>query len=47
MDQIKSVMSSEHMEHVEETYDIYLSPPGEDPEALQSYLRMRNGDGKM
>ncbi|KAL0431074.1 UNVERIFIED_CONTAM: Inorganic pyrophosphatase TTM1 [Sesamum radiatum] len=28
------------------TYDIYLLPPGEDPEACQSYLRMRNRDGK-
>jgi hypothetical protein len=30
----------------EETYDIYLLPPGEDPETCQSYLRMRNRDGK-
>ncbi|CAN1265623.1 Inorganic pyrophosphatase TTM1 [Linum perenne] len=34
------------LEKTEETYDIYLLPPGEDPEACQSYLRMRNRDGK-
>ncbi|XP_021752808.1 uridine-cytidine kinase C-like isoform X2 [Chenopodium quinoa] len=45
-EQIKSVMSEEHKETKEETYDIYLLPPGEDPEACQSYLRMRNRDGK-
>ncbi|XP_021755735.1 uridine-cytidine kinase C-like isoform X2 [Chenopodium quinoa] len=33
-------------ESVEQTYDIYLLPPGEDPESCQSYLRMRNKDGK-
>jgi uridine kinase len=33
-------------EYVEETYDIYLLPPGEDVESCQSYLRMRNRDGK-
>ncbi|XP_007037726.2 PREDICTED: uridine-cytidine kinase C isoform X1 [Theobroma cacao] len=46
VDQIKEVVSDEHKEHMEETYDIYLLPPGEDPEACQSYLRMRNRDGK-
>ncbi|XP_010257841.1 PREDICTED: uridine-cytidine kinase C [Nelumbo nucifera] len=45
-DQIKSVISEDHKETMEETYDIYLLPPGEDPEACQSYLRMRNRDGK-
>ncbi|XWS47890.1 hypothetical protein CRYUN_Cryun13aG0024800 [Craigia yunnanensis] len=45
-DQIKEVVSEEHKETMEETYDIYLLPPGEDPEACQSYLRMRNRDGK-
>ncbi|CAN1265620.1 Inorganic pyrophosphatase TTM1 [Linum perenne] len=45
-EQIKSVLSQEHSEKTEETYDIYLLPPGEDPEACQSYLRMRNRDGK-
>ncbi|XP_077237709.1 inorganic pyrophosphatase TTM2-like isoform X2 [Tasmannia lanceolata] len=45
-DQIKAVISQEHTETLEETYDIYLLPPGEDPEACQSYLRMRNRDGK-
>ncbi|XP_058112368.1 inorganic pyrophosphatase TTM2-like isoform X2 [Magnolia sinica] len=46
VDQIKAVISQEHTETMEETYDIYLLPPGEDPEACQSYLRMRNRDGK-
>ncbi|XP_042480065.1 inorganic pyrophosphatase TTM2-like [Macadamia integrifolia] len=46
LDQIKAVVSEEHTETVEETYDIFLLPPGEDPEACQSYLRMRNRDGK-
>lgn len=45
-DQIKAVLSEDHKETTEETYDIYLLPPGEDPEACQSYLRMRNRDGK-
>ncbi|KAJ1691425.1 hypothetical protein LUZ63_015580 [Rhynchospora breviuscula] len=45
-EQIKAVMSEEHKESTEETYDIYLLPPGEDPEACQSYLRMRNREGK-
>ncbi|KAK7292134.1 hypothetical protein RIF29_07853 [Crotalaria pallida] len=44
-DQIKAVIAAEHTETKEETYDIYLLPPGEDPEACQSYLRMRNRDG--
>lgn len=46
MDQIKAVLSDDYSESTEETYDIYLLPPGEDPEACQSYLRMRNRDGK-
>ncbi|KAL3510936.1 hypothetical protein ACH5RR_030337 [Cinchona calisaya] len=46
VDQIKSVLSEEHSETKEQTYDIYLLPPGEDPETCQSYLRMRNKDGK-
>ncbi|KAM7479774.1 hypothetical protein LguiA_027987 [Lonicera macranthoides] len=46
LDEIKAVISEEHRETTEETYDIYLLPPGEDPEACQSYLRMRNRDGK-
>ncbi|XP_044477269.1 inorganic pyrophosphatase TTM1-like [Mangifera indica] len=45
-DEIKAVIPAEHTETTEETYDIYLLPPGEDPEACQSYLRMRNRDGK-
>ncbi|XP_048137544.1 inorganic pyrophosphatase TTM2 isoform X2 [Rhodamnia argentea] len=46
VDQIKAVISEEHAETSEQTYDIYLLPPGEDPESCQSYLRMRNKDGK-
>ncbi|KAB2633728.1 uridine-cytidine kinase C-like [Pyrus ussuriensis x Pyrus communis] len=46
VDQIKAAISEDHKERTEETYDIYLLPPGEDPEACQSYLRMRNRDGK-
>lgn len=46
VDLIKEVLAKEHQETREETYDIYLLPPGEDPEACQSYLRMRNRDGK-
>ncbi|KAG2664411.1 hypothetical protein I3760_16G081400 [Carya illinoinensis] len=46
VDQIKAILTEEHKETTEETYDIYLLPPGEDPEACQSYLRMRNRDGK-
>ncbi|XP_060182518.1 inorganic pyrophosphatase TTM1-like [Lycium barbarum] len=46
VDQIKAVFSNEYKETTEETYDIYLLPRGEDPEACQSYLRMRNKDGK-
>ncbi|KAI3452954.1 hypothetical protein Pfo_009617 [Paulownia fortunei] len=46
VEQIKSIMSEDHAESTEQTYDIYLLPPGEDPETCQSYLRMRNKDGK-
>ncbi|KAK9276882.1 hypothetical protein L1049_006419 [Liquidambar formosana] len=46
VDPIKAVMSEEYTETMEQTYDIYLLPPGEDPESCQSYLRMRNKDGK-
>lgn len=46
VDQIKVVFPGTYSESMEETYDIYLLPPGEDPEACQSYLRMRNRDGK-
>lgn len=45
-EQIKSVLSEECVESSEQTYDIYLLPPGEDSETCQSYLRMRNKDGK-
>ncbi|KAI3463802.1 hypothetical protein Pfo_020465 [Paulownia fortunei] len=46
VDQMKAILSDDYKETTEETYDIYLLPPGEDPEACQSYLRMRNRDGK-
>ena len=46
MDQIKPVLSEDYKETMEQIYDIYLLPPGEDQESCQSYLRMRNKDGK-
>ena len=46
VDQIKKILSIDHIEKTEEISDIYLLPPGEDPETSQSYLRMRNRDGK-
>lgn len=46
VDQIKAVLAEDFVETKEQTYDIYLLPPGEDPETCQSYLRMRNKDGK-
>lgn len=46
VDQIKAVFSEDLKEDTEQTYDIYLLPPGEDPESCQSYLRMRNREGK-
>ncbi|XP_057851860.1 inorganic pyrophosphatase TTM1 isoform X1 [Cryptomeria japonica] len=45
-DQIREVLSIEDPGKTEETYDIYLLPPGEDPETCQSYLRMRSREGK-
>lgn len=45
-EEIKAVLSEDHTVTTEETYDIYLLPPNEDPETCQSYLRMRNRDGK-
>ncbi|KAH7441692.1 hypothetical protein KP509_03G049200 [Ceratopteris richardii] len=45
-EQIRKLLSSNHVEVSEETYDIYLLPPNEDPETCQSYLRMRSRDGK-
>ncbi|KAK7309941.1 hypothetical protein RJT34_07091 [Clitoria ternatea] len=44
--QIKVLLSEDFKETTEQTYDIYLLPPGEDPETCQSYLRMRNKEGK-
>ncbi|XP_062163350.1 inorganic pyrophosphatase TTM2 [Alnus glutinosa] len=46
VDQVKAVFTENHTDSTEQTYDIYLLPPGEDPESCQSYLRMRNKDGK-
>ncbi|KAK4260917.1 hypothetical protein QN277_003978 [Acacia crassicarpa] len=46
VEQIKSVFSGDFKETNEQIYDIYLLPPGEDPETCQSYLRMRNKEGK-
>lgn len=46
VEQVKSAMSEEHTEALEQIYDIFLLPPGEDPETCQSYLRMRNREGK-
>ncbi|KAK4760417.1 hypothetical protein SAY87_005310 [Trapa incisa] len=46
VNQIKDALSEELSETTEEIYDIYLLPPGEDSESCQSYLRMRNKDGK-
>ncbi|CAO2830087.1 unnamed protein product [Amaranthus hypochondriacus] len=45
-DSIKAVLDEDLKESSEQIYDIYLLPPGEDPETCQSYLRMRNQDGK-
>lgn len=46
VDQIKEILCRDHTERTEESYDIHLMPPGEDPETCQSYLPMRNRDGK-
>ncbi|KAK1416189.1 hypothetical protein QVD17_31978 [Tagetes erecta] len=46
VEQVKSAMSEKHTESTEQIYDIFLLPPGEDPETCQSYLRMRNREGK-
>lgn len=45
IEQIKAVMPKDVIVKTEEIFDIYLLPPGEDPESCQSYLRMRNRDG--
>ena len=43
----REVLSSDGFKHEEETEvtDIYLLPPGDDPETCTSWLRMRNRDG--
>ncbi|KAJ4875074.1 Phosphoribulokinase / Uridine kinase family [Raphanus sativus] len=45
-EQMKAVLSEDFKERTEETRDIYLLPPGEDPKTCQSFLRMRNRDGR-
>ncbi|XP_024533969.1 uridine-cytidine kinase C isoform X2 [Selaginella moellendorffii] len=45
-EEIKAAIGSKFTEATEDTYDIYLLPPGEDLETCQSYLRMRNRDGR-
>ncbi|GJX78363.1 BTB/POZ domain-containing protein [Tanacetum coccineum] len=45
-DQVKSVMSDEHTQTLEDTYDIYLLSPGADSETYESYLRIRNREGR-
>mmetsp|Transcript_11150 Transcript_11150/g.33431 ORF Transcript_11150/g.33431 Transcript_11150/m.33431 type:complete len:669 (+) Transcript_11150:244-2250(+) len=44
---IKAVLKPDHTSKTEtETHDIYLTPPGEDVETCQSWIRMRNRDGR-
>ena len=44
---IEAVLGAGAVKRTEsETYDIYLVPPGEDPETCQSWLRMRYRDGR-
>ena len=44
---IQAFLKAQYSERTEsETYDIYLLPPSEDPETCQSWLRMRNRDGR-
>ena len=46
-EQIQAILKAQYSERTEsETYDIYLLPPNEDPETCQSWLRMRNRDGR-
>lgn len=46
-EQIQAILQAQYSERTEsETYDIYLLPPNEDPETCQSWLRMRNRDGR-
>lgn len=40
-------MQADHIcKRESEMFDIYLLPPGEDPETCPSWLRMRNRDGR-
>ena len=44
---VRSVLSDEYTSSDEqETTDIYLLPPNEDPETCTSWLRMRNRNGR-
>lgn len=45
--QIKALLKADHSFQTEtETHDIYLVPPGEDTETCQSWIRMRNREGR-
>ncbi|GJP31767.1 hypothetical protein CLOM_g8874 [Closterium sp. NIES-68] len=45
-ERVKAVVVGEQSREEVETYEIYLLPPGEDKDTCQSYLRMRNRDGR-
>ncbi|CAI5459630.1 unnamed protein product [Closterium sp. Yama58-4] len=45
-ERVRGVLAGEHTREEVETYEIYLLPPGEDKDTCQSYLRMRNRDGR-
>ncbi|KAK3276129.1 hypothetical protein CYMTET_15774, partial [Cymbomonas tetramitiformis] len=46
-EQCELLLDTEKMKRsTQETLDIYLLPPNEDPETCQTWLRMRNRDGK-
>ncbi|CAI5990233.1 unnamed protein product [Closterium sp. NIES-65] len=45
-ERVRAVLAGGHAREEVETYEIYLLPPGEDKDTCQSYLRMRNRDGR-
>ncbi|CAI5503168.1 unnamed protein product [Closterium sp. Naga37s-1] len=45
-ERVRGVLEGGHTREEVETYEIYLLPPGEDKDTCQSYLRMRNRDGR-
>ncbi|CAI5528662.1 unnamed protein product [Closterium sp. Naga37s-1] len=45
-ERVRAVLAGGHTREEVETYEIYLLPPGEDKDTCQSYLRMRNRDGR-